>query len=91
MPMPSFALSSTGMSVMSFPLKIIWPDVTVMLLYPMMVDIRVDFPEPLGPKRTQVSPWSTVRSTPLRISLPPASACRSTTLSISVICSPVTA
>ena len=53
----------------------------------MMVDISVDFPDPLGPNRTQVSPSLTVRLTPFRISLSPARAWRSTTFSISVICS----
>ena len=56
----------------------------------MIVDISVDFPEPLGPKSTQVSPSLTVRLTPFRISLSPAQAWRSTTLSISVMSSPYT-
>ena len=76
-PMPSLARWSTDMPVMSSPLKMILPEVTVVCPYPMMVDRRVDFPDPLGPKRTQVSPSSRFMVTPLRISLPPASTCRS--------------
>ena len=88
MPMPILALSSTGRWVMSLPLNSMVPDVTLIVLYPMMVAIRVDFPDPLGPKRTHVSPSFTVRFTPLRISLSPAVAWRSVIFSISAIAIP---
>src|SRR5437763_6816381 len=42
----------------------------------MMVFARVDLPEPLGPIRACTSPRDTLRSTPLRISLPSTVTCR---------------
>src|SRR5436190_21907835 len=37
---------------------------------------RVDLPEPFGPIRAWIEPFSTSRPTPLRISLPSAVTCR---------------
>src|SRR5215207_3046188 len=37
---------------------------------------RVDLPEPFGPIRAWIEPFSTSRLTPLRISLPSAVTCR---------------
>ncbi len=64
--------SSGSASVMSSPLKRIWPSVTSRVGWPMMTLASVDLPEPLGPIRAWISPLFTARSRPLRISLSPA-------------------
>ena len=62
--MPFFALSFTGISVISSPLNIIFPDVTVYPGLPVMAYPSVDFPVPLGPISTWVSSSPIVRLTP---------------------------
>src|SRR5918994_2502988 len=68
---------SSGLaSVMSSPLKVIVPSVTSRLGCPMIAFARVDLPEPFGPIKAWIEPFSTSRLTPLRISLPSAVTCR---------------
>ena len=69
--------SSGSASVTSSPSKLIVPSVTSRPGWPMIVFASVDLPDPLGPISAWTSPPSTVRSTPLRISLPSAVTCRS--------------
>jgi hypothetical protein len=69
---PIRARSSGSASVMSSPLKRIWPSVTSRLGWPMMTLASVDLPEPLGPMRAWISPLLTLRSRPFRICLSPA-------------------
>src|ERR671931_467667 len=52
---PMRARSSGAASVMSSPLKRIWPSVTSRLGWPMMALASVDLPEPLGPMRAWIS------------------------------------
>src|SRR5581483_6304272 len=68
--------SSGAASVMSVPLKVIVPSVTSRLGCPMIAFARVDLPEPFGPIRAWIDPFSTSRLTPLRICLPSAVTCR---------------
>src|SRR5919106_2751996 len=68
--------SSGSASVMSSPLKVIVPSVTSRPGCPMIAFARVDLPEPFGPIRAWIDPFSTSRPTPLRISLPSAVTCR---------------
>ena len=67
---------------MSSPLNTTSPPVTVYPGRPMITFDRVDLPEPFGPIRACVSPCFTIRSIPLRISLPSTSAWRSTISSV---------
>ena len=69
---PIRARSSGTASVMSSPLKKIWPSVTSSPGWPMTALASVDFPEPLGPISAWISPLPTARSTPRRISFSPA-------------------
>src|SRR4051794_15958876 len=73
---PMRARSSGSASVMSSPLKRIWPSVTSKLGWPMIALASVDLPEPLGPMSAWISPLDTSRSRPLRICLSPALTCR---------------
>ena len=54
---------------MSSPLKVIVPSVTSRPGWPMIAFASVDLPEPFGPIRAWMRPFSTSRSSPLRISL----------------------
>ncbi len=69
---PMRARSSVSASVMSSPLKMIWPSVTSRFGWPMIAFASVDLPEPFGPIRAWISPLPTARSRPLRISFSPA-------------------
>ena len=53
---PMRARSSGSASVMSSPLKRIWPSVTSRLGWPMIALASVDLPEPLGPMSAWISP-----------------------------------
>src|ERR671919_2498697 len=50
----------------------------------MITPARVDFPDPLGPISACTSPCRTVRSTPVRMSLPAVDACSSLTSSVAL-------
>src|SRR4051794_29980477 len=73
---PMRARSSGSASVMSSPLKRTSPSVTSRLGWPMIALASVDLPEPFGPIRAWMRPFSTSRSSPLRICLPSAVTCR---------------
>src|SRR5919198_2367287 len=73
---PARARSSGSASVMSSPLKRIWPSVTSRFGWPMIAFASVDLPEPFGPISAWNSPGRTCRSTPLRICLSAAVTCR---------------
>src|SRR5215208_3687542 len=68
--------SSGAASVMSSPLKEMVPSVTSRPGWPMIALASVDLPEPFGPIRAWIEPFSTSRLTHLRISLPSAVTCR---------------
>src|SRR4051812_16901660 len=73
---PARARSSGSASVMSSPLKTIWPSVTSRFGWPMIALASVDLPDPFGPISAWNSPGRTCRSTPLRICLSAAVTCR---------------
>src|SRR5436853_1311380 len=73
---PACERSSGAASVMSSPLKVIEPSVTSKAGWPMITLARVDLPEPLGPISACTFPFSTSRSSPLRIFLSSTSTCR---------------
>src|SRR6478609_7586365 len=73
---PARARSSGSDSVTSSPLKVIAPSVTSSAGWPMIALASVDLPEPFGPIRAWILPFSTSRSRPRRISLPSALTCR---------------
>src|SRR5436190_640249 len=73
---PARARSSGSASVMSSPLKRIWPSVTSRFGWPMIAFASVDLPDPFGPISAWNSPGRTCRSTPLRICLSAAVTCR---------------
>ena len=69
--MPALPRMSGSHSVMSSPWNLIDPPVTSYSGLSSTL-AKVDLPEPLGPMRAWTSPAATVRSTPLRISIPPS-------------------
>src|SRR5688500_5521520 len=73
---PARARSSGSASVISSPLKRIWPSLTSRPGWPMIALASVDLPDPFGPIIAWISPERTWRSTPLRICLSPAATCR---------------
>ncbi|OPY43435.1 MAG: hypothetical protein A4E46_01820 [Methanosaeta sp. PtaU1.Bin016] len=78
MPMPSLALSSMDIFVISLPLKTIRPPSTLYLGIPAITFKRVVLPVPLGPKRAWVSPDPILRLKFFRTCLLPMLADRST-------------
>ena len=62
---PARARSSGSASVMSSPLKRIWPSVTSRFGWPMIALASVDLPEPFGPISAWISPGADVQVDPL--------------------------
>src|SRR3954469_24767793 len=73
---PARARSSGSASVISSPLKRMWPSVTSRRGWPLIALAGVYLPDPLGPIIAWISPERTWRSSPLRICLSPAATCR---------------
>ena len=68
--MPALPRTSADQSVMSSPRNRIVPSVTTYSGLPRSTEARVDLPDPLGPMRAWISPFSTTRSTPCRMGVP---------------------
>ena len=68
--MPALPRTSGSHSVTSSPRRWIDPPVTSYSGEPRSAEASVDLPEPLGPMRAWTSPSATVRSMPLRMSIP---------------------